>query len=580
MLGVKVWHANRRDAEDAEDAQRAFSAKAPRPLRLRGWMPLLCILLSSCGFKSEKVDLLIHNGTVHTMLPQEPEQQAIAVDSGRIVAVGKEREIMNEYSGDSVVDLRKKHVYPGLIDAHAHFLGYGLAQQRVDLRGCEDQEEMLQRVEAFAEEHPELEWIQGRGWDFGGKAESSFVREKLDELFPDRPILLRRVDGHAAIVNGEAMKRAGIDAVSRIKGGKVGVEDGKATGFLLDAAVERVMKEIPEPGRKAKVKALLDAQEDCLEEGLTTVTDAGLSRKDIELIDSLQKAGELKIRIHAMVRSDSADMVHYLKRGPYRTERLTVNAFKFYLDGALGSRGALLLEPYADISGAEHGIQKHSEAYFRRWAEAIADSPFQMATHCIGDSANRLALDIYGDLLEEDNDRRWRIEHAQVVHPDDLKKFARFNVIPSVQPTHATTDMAWAEERLGNERLQHAYTYRKLKEQNGLIALGTDLPVEDIDPMETFYAAVARKNEEGEPEEGFMPEQALSRKDALRGMTLWAALAAREEKSRGSIEEGKVADLTVVRVDLEEVAMERIREKDQVVATFVGGERLYGDEDL
>jgi predicted amidohydrolase YtcJ len=399
----------------------------------------------------------------------------------------------------------------------------------------------------------------------------------LDSLFPDKPVLLQRIDGHAAVANEAALDLADIGVGAEIPGGKVYSENGRATGYLLDAAVERVLEHFPEPGPEQKANALKKAEEACFEEGLTTVSDAGLSRSEIELIDSLQKNGELHIRIHAMVNADSADIVHYLERGPYRTPRLTVNSFKFYMDGALGSRGALLLEPYSDVTESlEYGVQKRSKEEFRRWAERIEASSFQMATHCIGDSANRLVLDVYSDLLEPGNDRRWRIEHAQVVHPDDVGTFGEYSIIPSVQTTHATSDMKWAESRLGPDRLEHAYIYKDLLEQNGLLALGTDFPVEDIDPMETFYAAVARKNEEGEPEGGFMRDQALSREDALRGMTIWGALAAREEQSRGTLEKGKMADFTITKADLEEVPMERIRKEDLISASFVGGEEASG----
>ena len=543
---------------------------------------LFSLLFFGCGFKSEEVDLVLHNGQIHTMMRGGKVQEAVAVDSGRIVELGPERAIMNEYSADKSIDLARKHLYPGFIDAHAHFLGYGLAQQRVDLRGASTWKKVLKRVKRFAEEHPEKDFIRGRGWDLSDSLKSGTPdREGLDSLFPNKPVLLQRIDGHAAVANGAALKRAVIEGGMKVPGGVVRTKKGRATGYLLDAAVGKVLEHFPEPGPAEKAKALKTAQEACLEKGLTTVTDAGLSREEIDLIDSLQQNGELKIRIQAMVSADSADMVHYLERGPYRTPRLTVNAFKFYMDGALGSRGALLLEPYSDIlERMERGVQKHSKAWFRRWAERISASPFQLATHCIGDSANRLVLDVYSDVLERGNDKRWRIEHAQVVHPDDIDKFGKYSIIPSVQPTHATTDMDWAEDRLGAERLENAYAYKDLLEQNGLIALGTDFPVEDIDPMETFYAAVARKNEKGGAEGAFMPDHALSRRQALRGMTLWAALSGKEEESRGSLQKGKMADFTVVGGDLKEIPIEKVRKEDQVVATFVDGECLNGGEEL
>ena len=540
---------------------------------------LFSLLLFGCGFKSEKVGLVLHNGRIHPMTRGAKVQDAMAVDSGRIVELGAERAIMNAYSAERTIDLARKNVYPGFIDAHAHFLGYGLAEQRADLRGADTWKKVLKRVKRFAEEHPGRDHIRGRGWDLSDSLKTGTPgRRKLDSLFPDKPVLLQRIDGHAAVANGAALKRAGIEGDTSIPGGMVKSRKGRATGYLLDAAVGSVLGRFPEPDTEEKAEALMTAEEACLEKGLTMVTDAGLSRQEIELIDSLQQTGALKIRIQAMVSGDPADLEHYLEKGPYRTPRLTVNAFKFFMDGALGSRGALLLEPYSDIiERTEYGVQKHPKEWFLRWAERIAESPFQMATHCIGDSANRLVLDVYSKVLEPGNDKRWRIEHAQVVHPKDIDKFGKYSIIPSVQPTHATTDMDWAESRLGSERLEHAYAYKDLLEQNGLIALGTDFPVEDIDPMETFYAAVARKNEAGEPEGGFMADQSLSREQALRGMTIWGALAAKEEESRGTLEKGKVADFTVVGPDLGKVPLEKLRTEEQVLATFIGGEQLEGD---
>lgn len=578
MIGTKT----QKDASDRRTSSSFRSYKLRGSLG-RSFYYALILFLSSCGFKGEKVDLVLHNGAIHSMKQGAKVQDALAVDGDSIVAIGKEREIMNAYHADRRVDLAHKHVYPGFIDAHAHFLGYGLSQQRVDLKGADNWSEVLERVERFAEEHPGKEWIRGGGWDLSGPAEKNRPdRKALDERFPDKPVLLQRVDGHAAVANAEALERAGLkEGDAAIPGGKSITEEGRTTGYLLDAAVQKVLEHFPEPGLQEKAKALKTAEDACVQKGLTTVTDAGLSRREIELIDSLHKKGELKMRVHAMVRADSADMAHYLERGPYRTPRLTVNAFKFFMDGALGSRGALLLRPYSDITEKlEYGLRIRSRSDLHRWAERIAESSFQMCTHCIGDSANRIALDVYSDVLEKGNDKRWRIEHAQVVHPDDIAKFGKFSIIPSVQPTHATTDMKWAEDRLGRKRLQHAYAYKELLQQNGLIALGTDFPVEDIDPLETFYAAVARKNEAGKPEGGFMSEQALSRAESLKGMTIWAALAAEEEDSRGTLEKGKLADLVVLGADLSSTPLESIRKKDLVQASFIGGECVYGKENL
>jgi hypothetical protein len=345
-------------------------------------------------------------------------------------------------------------------------------------------------------------------------------------------------------------------------------------GILIDNAMNLITDVLPAYSREDDITALLAAQERCFAAGLTTVDEAGLMKSDVDLIKQLQVDGKLKMRIYVMLADDSLNYAHYLKAGIDTTDRLSVRAFKFYADGALGSRGACLLAPYDDVLPFNYGLMLREPLHFRQKAYDLRKAGFQMCTHAIGDSANRVMLDIYGEVVGDSADHRWRIEHAQVVHHDDLEKFARYHVIPSVQPTHATSDMPWAPQRLGRNRVMRAYTYRELKEQLGMIALGTDFPVEGISPINTFYAAVARKDLKGQPSDGFQAENALSREDALRGMTIWPAIANFEEQKKGSLEVGKFADIVVLNQDLLKCS-ETLVSKTGVVMTIVHGEIVF-----
>jgi hypothetical protein len=362
-----------------------------------------------------------------------------------------------------------------------------------------------------------------------------------------------------------------------VEGGEVLLVDGKPSGVLIDNAVGLVTDVIPSMNADMRTLALMEAQENCFAVGLTTCDDAGLDVEDVVLIRALQDSGDLKMRLYVMLSDDSANFNHFLSSGPIKTERLNVCSFKFYADGSLGSRGACLLSPYADmIHPLQTGFLLSDEEHFRQKAREIYDAGFQMNTHCIGDSANRLMLNIYGEVLGGTNDRRWRIEHAQVVHKADISRFSEYSIIPSIQPTHATSDMYWAEQRLGRNRVRRAYAYQELKNQLGMVALGTDFPVEAISPINTFYAAVVRKDHTGYPEGGYQVENALSREEALKGMTIWAALSNFEENEKGSLEEGKMADFVILDRDLFKVSDDQILET-RVLVTTVAGEVVHSD---
>jgi predicted amidohydrolase YtcJ len=388
------------------------------------------------------------------------------------------------------------------------------------------------------------------------------------------PVLLTRVDGHAALVNQKALDLAGVTARTPISGGTITRDaQGRLTGLLVDNATRLVSSRIADPAPTEATQLLLQAQQNCLAVGLTSLADAGLDKADIDQMAALQQQKQLKLRLYAMLNPTPENRAYYLKNGPVLTDQLTINSFKVYADGALGSRGACLVKPYAD-KPKEIGFLLSTEKQFRDLAKELAASKFQMNTHAIGDSANRIILNIYGEALHGQKDRRWRIEHAQVITPADMGKFGQFGIVPSVQPTHATSDMYWAGERLGAARLKTAYAYAELLKQYGQLALGSDFPVEDINPLFGFHSAVARQDAKNFPKGGFQMENAISRPDALRGMTTWAAHAGFEEKRKGQIKPGMLADFVVLDTDLLTAPNEKLRGA-QVLQTWIGGEKVF-----
>jgi predicted amidohydrolase YtcJ len=524
--------------------------------------------------QAQRVDYILTNGTIYTVDSSFSVQEAMAVSSGIVVATGTTQDIRSRFTTDSLVDLKGKAVYPGFIDAHCHFYRYGLGLQWAELTGTNTWEEVLQRLQEQRRQYPQADWLLGNGWDQNDWPVKEFpTRAELDKLFPEVPVLITRIDGHAALANSKALVLAGVTAASKVAGGSVVLQNGNPTGLLIDNAIDLVSSKIPAPDRQEQTTALLEAQRKVFAVGLTTVDDAGLDLSTVNLIDSLQGAGPLKIRIYAMLNPTEENMLRFFESGPLKKDRLHVSSFKIYSDGALGSRGALLLNPYSD-DPHNHGLLLSQPFYFEEMAKKLHANGFQMNTHCIGDSANRLVLDTYAAVLGENNDRRWRIEHAQVVTTADQQKYDRFDIIPSVQPTHATSDMYWAGERLGKERERTAYAYQDLLKQAGVLALGSDFPVEDINPLYGFYAAVARQDEKNWPEGGYQAENKLSREQALKGMTIWAAYSNFEEQEKGSLEAGKVADFVVLEKDIMQVPVRETRDT-RVLHTVVGGKKVY-----
>jgi predicted amidohydrolase YtcJ len=533
---------------------------------------LLMMVLTNCT-TPEKVDLLLHNARIYTVNDGFEVVDAMAIHKGKIVEVGAENEIKNRYRAKEILDLKGKVVFPGFIDAHCHIYAYGNTFNEVDMVGSKSWEEVLERVQAFVVKQNEG-WITGRGWDQNDWQNNAFPTNKdLNELFPDRPVLLKRIDGHAAIANQKALDLAKVEVQTTVEGGIFKSENGVLTGLLIDNAVDYVQKSIPEPSADQIDRALLKAAEHCHKVGLTSLADAMTEYNVLERIKSLQGSGALKMKLYCMLMPSEANRSAYLASGPYQDSMLTIRAFKYFADGALGSRGAWLLEPYSD-SPHEKGLQLTDSAELHAAAKKLYQNGFQMNTHCIGDGAVREVLNIYASVLPTPNDARWRIEHAQIVHPQDLDKFGTYNIIPSVQPTHATSDMYWAADRLGEKRVKTAYSYQELMTENGLVALGTDFPIEDISPFKTFFAAVVRKDTMQNPPQGFQMENSLSRENAIRGMTIWAAIANFEEQYKGSLEEGKAADFIILDRDLMKVNEEEVLDT-KVLATYVNGEAVW-----
>ncbi len=535
---------------------------------------LLAITIASSAPDKLSADLLIKNATIYTVDKDFSTANALVVKDGKILEIGLKPELELKYNIKETYDANGNTVVPGLIDAHAHLYGLGLGLRNVDLIGTTSFEEILERVVAFQNEK-NMPYIIGRGWDQNDWDDKNFpTKNKLDSLFPDTPVALQRIDGHAFLVNSKALELAGITSKTKVAGGEVVLRNGEPTGIIIDAPMRLIRKTFPEITAEVSTEALLEAEKICLQYGLTTVDDAGIDRKIIELIDTLQKQGKFKLRMYAMISNRPENRDYYLNKGIYKTDRLNVRSFKVYSDGALGSRGAAMREPYSDMPG-HFGAMITTADSLDYLAEKFAASEFQMNTHAIGDSANIAVLRAYKKALEGKTDRRWRVEHAQIISPQDFSYFDdNNNILPSVQPTHGTSDMYWAEDRIGAERMKGAYAYKELLNKAGSIALGTDFPVEQVNPMYTFYAAVARKDLKNYPENGFQMKDALTREEALKGMTIWAAFANFEENEKGSIEVGKFADFTILDKDIMKVDENELP-NTKVVATFINGEMVY-----
>ena len=524
---------------------------------------LLVLVLSSC-MKGQKVDLIIHNAKIYTMDLSSTVHEAIAIRNGKIVEVGPERQILNKYRSDQTIDAQGKEMYPGLTDAHGHMLMYAKQLLGIDLHGVRSEQELIHRCEQYKAQHPDLKFVLGQGWDqtlWAGQQMPTNVL--LNQIFPNIPVCLYRIDGHAALVNDFLIQKSKLlDQLDDLRGGevvfakqilegnlnmprninlptnanfgqKIILQTYKPTGLLIDNAMNLVQPLLPDYSKKDYLKALLQVQEELLQYGITGVHEAGIDFEHITWFKQLIAGKRLKLNLYAMLMDSPQNRSFAQRNGPFRYRNLSIRSFKCFADGALGSRGALLKAPYHDHPESK-GLLLTEMKRMQNLAQFCVKNAYQMNTHSIGDSANALVLSIYEQVFKQKPDHRFRIEHAQVVDPKDFQKFANFAVFPSVQPTHAVSDADWAEARLGKARMNGAYAYKTLLNQFGMIALGTDFPVEKTNPFATIQAAYNSPF-----------GQALTLDQIMRGMTIYAAFAAFEENRLGTLENGKDATFAI-----------------------------------
>ena len=534
---------------------------------------ILLVLVSTYFSAQKKAEIIFYNARIYTVDKDFSVVEAMAVAKGKILALGTSQDIRKNYKAAASRDLNGRPVFPGFIDAHCHFTGYALDGWKCDLSGITSWDGIVERIVHYADQVPAY-WLYGRSWDQNIWTVKEFpTRRKLDDLFPDRPVYLKRIDGHAAIANAKALEIAGITPQTLVKGGEVEVKNGRLTGILLDNAMELVEKHIPEIDEDLALKYIGNLQKECFSYGLTSLHDCGITEQMFTLLQKAQQKKILKLKIFALLADDPATYDQWIAKGRFTDGRLTFGGYKFFVDGALGSRGACLLHDYADRKNWR-GFLLSEPKHFEDLAHRLAKTNLQMCTHAIGDSANRVILKAYGNVLGHTNDRRWRIEHAQIIDPQDVSLFGKYTVIPSVQPTHATSDMHWAGQRLGSKRLKNSYIYQRLLQQNGWLPLGTDFPVEGINPVNTFFAAVFRKDHRYSPDNGFQTADALTREQALRGMTIWAAKASFDDKEKGSLEPGKSADFVVMDRDLMTIPESEVLQA-KVLETWSSGKKVF-----
>lgn len=534
----------------------------------------LIVVLLSCAAKAQTADWILSNARVYTGHAGQPQADAIAVRGDSILAVGDVQRYMGPKT--RVVDARGATVIAGFIDAHAHMAGLGDSLEILDLREMASAAAVARAVGQAARKTPKGEWIRGRGWDQTRWPGAGFPHAaELSRLTPNHPVYLTRIDGHAAWVNHRALQLAGVNrATPDPPGGKILRDSsGEPTGVLIDRAMALVSRHIPPPGPARLKERVERAARECARLGITSVHDAGVGQAELAAYRSLIAEGKLPVRIYAMIRGPGSLWESYLKRGPEIGPYLTVRSIKLVADGALGSRGAALKEPYADDPD-NRGLLILTREQIETVARQAFQGGFQVNTHAIGDLANRAVLEAYGAVLGGANDRRFRIEHAQVVSDEDFPLFQKYSIIASVQATHATSDMRWAEARLGPRRVAGAYAWQRFLRLGVTIANGSDFPVENPNPLWGYYASITRQDHAGRPPAGWMADQRMSREQALLSWTLAGAYAAFEEKRKGTIEPGKLADLVALSKDILKVPPQEILSA-RVTMTVVGGKIVY-----
>lgn len=543
----------------------------------------ILVLLVSCH-KGESVDLIIHNANVHTMTDEQDKIEAIAIKDGKIVELGAERQILNKYTAEEYIDAMQRDVYPGWTDAHGHIMNYARLMLSVDLIGCKSYDEMLVRIEKYQGKY-DRPFIIGRGWDQSLWGENELPNNKrLSELYPDIPVCLFRIDGHALLANDYLIEKSGViekfnNDPELYTAGHFEVDQDIPealipTGVFVDNAMNPILDILPDFPEKELMEKIVDIQDELYSYGITGVHEAGVTHDEVRLLEKMIDQETLGLNVYAMLLPTEENIAFARKNGVYTNQNLLIRSFKVYGDGALGSRGACLKRAYSDHPG-HTGYLTTSIERMKKIAAICEETGYQMNTHAIGDSANKVILEIYKDVYPRVPDHRWRVEHAQVVSPTDFKLFAEAGAFPSVQPTHATSDQRWAEKRLGKERMEGAYAYNSLLQKFGMLAIGTDFPVEYTDPFRTIHAAVNRKNSDDVPGGGFLPSEAITLEDCIKGMTIWAAIAAFQENEIGTIEEGKNATLVIFD---EPVIAHPNYQPNFAYITLIKGKKVYSVE--
>jgi predicted amidohydrolase YtcJ len=535
-----------------------------------------------------RADVVLTNGRIYTVDNSRPVVSAMAVRGDRIVFVGSDAEarVLAGTSG-RVIDLKGQSVYPGFIDAHAHLLSLGNTLRRVNVAGSTSYEDVVSKVRAFSKDVRPGEWILGRGWDQNRWPVKEFpTHDALTRAFPNNPVVLTRIDGHALLANARAMELAHVTAATTDPpGGRIiRAASGGPAGVFIDNAQDLVSRAIPRASREDNRRAILAAIAECNRLGLVGVHDAGEDPAIIAIYEELARAGKYNLRNYVMLSdpgepgSPSATRNQYLQRGPQSAlygGHLWIRSIKLYADGALGSRGAALLQPYSDEPG-NSGLLVSTPEHIRAMADMALRRGFQVNVHAIGDRGNRIVLDAFEAALQKNPtvDHRFRIEHAQVISLDDIPRFARLGVIPSMQATHQTSDMRWAEARVGPQRIRGAYAWRSLLNTGVIIPNGTDFPVEEVNPLLTFHASVTRQDPTNWPVGGWYPDQKMTREEALQSMTIWAAFAGFEDRVTGSLTPGKYADFVILDRDIMRVPDTDILNA-RVLSTWIGGKQVY-----